>query len=403
MDNMEANQIKTDFDVAVIGGGIQGAGVAQAASAAGYKTVIIEKTAWGAGTSSKSSKLIHGGLRYLESGQLSLVWSSLKERNILLQVAPSLVKPLQFIIPIYTFTQRRPWQLYFGLSLYSLLAGITSISRFKSIPVKAFTETPLLERKQLQRLFTYWDAQTDDQQLTKSVIHSAQQLGTTTLAPAELIEAKKTPAGYQLQVNQEVDGQIITHTLQCQFLVNAAGPWINDVANRITPSPQQLAIEQIKGSHLIIAGQISESGFYLESPQDQRAVFVLPWQGNTLVGTTEKNFHGDPANVTASSEEIDYLLETVRHYFPDLPLEIIDQFAGLRVLPSGNSSLFSRPRDCILHREQQHPRLISLYGGKLTGYRHNGEQVLHQISKQLGKRAAIANTRTLPLNVPDQD
>jgi glycerol-3-phosphate dehydrogenase len=397
---MRATQIETTFDVAVIGGGIQGAGVAQAASAAGYKTLIIEKADWGSGTSCKSSKLIHGGLRYLESGQLSLVWSSLKERNILLKVAPSLVKPLKFTIPIYTFTQRRSWQLYFGLSIYSLLSGIKLISRFKIINAEKYNQAPLLLSRKLQRLFTYWDAQTDDQALTRSVIHSAQKLGATTLAPAELIKAIKTNNGYQLKINQELNGETISRDLQCRFLVNASGPWINDIANKIDPVPKKLNIEQVKGSHIIISGKINESGFYLESPQDQRAVFVLPWNENTLVGTTEKLFIGDPTNIAPSPEEVEYLLKTVSHYFPTLPLKIIDQFAGVRVLPSGNSSLFSRPRECILHREKQHPHLISLYGGKLTGYRHNGEKVLRQIKKVLGKKRAIADTSKLLLSLP---
>ncbi|MFA7555234.1 MAG: FAD-dependent oxidoreductase [Spongiibacteraceae bacterium] len=394
--------MKFDVEVAVIGGGIQGAGVAQAASAAGFSTLIFDKNNWGSGTSSKSSKLIHGGLRYLESGQISLVKESLNERRILLNIAATLVKPLELLIPVYQQTKRRPWQLYIGLSLYSLLAGIIPLSRFKSYAADDIDSAMPLLRTQLQRVFSYWDAQTHDQHLTEAVIASANKLGATTLANTQCISVKKVDQGYTLQIKKTTDGATSEGIVHCRYLVNASGPWVNEVAANIFPAPSQLAIDWVKGSHLILRGQISDKGFYLEAPSDQRAVFVLPWHGDTLIGTTEQAFTGNPDQVDVSTSEIDYLLATLHHYFPSLEPDIIGQFAGLRVLPKGNSSLFSRPRDCILHSDPNHPKLLSLYGGKLTGYRHNAEQVIKHITRQLGPRRAIANTATLKLDDPSK-
>ena len=384
----EDNTLATDYDVAIIGGGINGAGVAQACAAAGYTTVLIEKSDWAAGTSSKSSKLIHGGLRYLETLQLPLVWQSLSERQILLDIAGDLVKPLEFVVPIYRHTKRRPWELRIGLSLYSLLAGLSPLSRYKSIAID-----PLLKHNHWQNSFSYWDAQTDDRLLTQAVVKSACSLGADTLNNTRLERATQTAEGYQLDIRQHDNPTQI----QCQFLINCSGPWINQIMDLITPTPTQQSVELVKGSHLILKGQLSDKAFYLESPLDQRAVFLLPWKGNTLLGTTEEIFTGDPDKVTASQREIDYLLATAKEYFPNMPTEIIDQFAGLRVLPSGDSMAFSRPRECILHQDKTHPALLSLYGGKLTTYRHMAQLALKPVIRRLGERVAIADTKNIKL------
>ncbi len=378
-----------EVEVAIIGGGIHGAGVAQAAAAAGYSTVIIEKNDWGAGTSSQSSKLLHGGLRYLETAQLPLVYQSLRERNLLLKNAPSLAKPLKFNIPIYQYTHRRPWQILAGLSLYSLLAGFSALSRFttnKQAP-------DILTSNDFNRLFSYWDAQTDDQLLTRAVIDSAQSLSAKTLCPATLLSAEQTDAGYRLTIETETGEQSLT----CQCLINCAGPWVNAVLDKISPVPEQRAIDLIKGSHLLLDKQISDEAFYLESPVDQRAIFLLPWKGKSLLGTTEEAFSGDPDNVTISQYETDYLLETFQHYFPGIDASVYATFAGIRVLPAGGSSAFNRPRDCVIHQTSEQPRLISLYGGKLTTYRHTASKVMTRIKTLLGDRKSIADTAKLPL------
>ena len=379
------------YEVTVIGGGIHGAGVAQAAAAAGYSTLIIEQRDWGAETSSRSSKLLHGGLRYLETAQFGLVRESLKERNLLLQLAPGLAHPLRFNIPVYRDTRRRPWQLVLGLSLYAVLSGLSSLSRF------GITRSPhvALRPQGLQKIFRYWDGQTDDVQLTRAVIRSAQENGAGLLCPAKLLQAQWTADGYRLTVQE---GDAAPRQVHTDYLVNCSGPWINQVLELVSPRPQQRDCELVKGSHLVIREKISDEAFYLEAPADGRAIFLLPWGEHSLLGTTEQPFRGsDPQTVAVSPQERSYLLETAHHYFPTSNFTVINEFAGLRVLPASDNRAFERPRDCVLHTDARHPRLLSLYGGKLTTYRKTAEKVLKAVRRQLGARPPRATTDKLPL------
>lgn len=388
--------MRADYDVAVIGGGILGVGAAQACAAAGYSCAIVEQTDWACGTSSRSSKLIHGGLRYLESKQFSLVRESLAERAILLKIAPHLVHPLAFRIPVYRTTKRRPWELAAGLGLYGVLAGFTTLARFSwSFPrtLPADLRDSGLKEDGLQTVFRYWDAQTDDAKLTRAVLASARSLGAEAFCPAKLISARLLETGYQLLLDEGGTPRRIT----CGYLVNAGGPWINHVLAKVTPEPSHRTIDRVLGSHLMIEQALHEDAFYLESPIDRRAVFVLPWKGRTLLGTTETPFDGNPGKATVSDADRHYLLTTLRHYFPTLVPKIVGAFAGVRVLPHGDGRAFQRPRDCVFHWDDKHPNLVSLYGGKLTGYRHTGQDVVAKVRLALGRREAKADTATLRL------
>lgn len=383
------------YHLAVIGGGIHGAGVAQAAAAAGLKTLIVEQRDWASATSSRSSKLLHGGLRYLETAQFSLVRESLQERNLLLSLAPSLAHPLRFNIPIYRNTSRRPWQLICGLSIYALFSGFNPLSRFswwRSPPAG-------LNTRGLQRVFSYWDGQTNDRLLTRAVIHSALEIGAEARCPSELVSARQVEGGYELTLGDSTGS---VDAVRTDFLVNCTGPWVNDMLSNVSPTPVSMPCDLVKGSHLVLAEKLSDEAFYLESPQDQRAVFLLPWGEHSLLGTTEQRYDGDPRTVSVSAGERDYLLQTANHYFPQQSFTIIEEFAGLRVLPTGSGRAFSRPRDCILHTDPDHPRLISLYGGKLTTYRHTAATVIRQALAVLGPRPPLADTRELALQLPDQ-
>jgi glycerol-3-phosphate dehydrogenase len=389
-----------DHEVAVIGGGILGVGAAQACAAAGYSCVVVEQTGWAAGTSSRSSKLIHGGLRYLETGQLHLVRESLRERAILLRIAPHLVHPLAFRIPVYRSTRRRPATLAAGLGLYAVLAGLTTLARFSAtLPGRRMPSTLRragLKEDGLQTVFRYFDAQTDDVQLTRAVLRSAQALGAEARCPSRLIAAEREDASYKLTLDD--GGRRLE--LRCAYLVNAGGPWINDVLATVAPTATQMPIDRVLGSHLVLEEQIHDEAFYLESPIDQRAVFVLPWQGGTLLGTTERPFDGDPSKAAVNADDRAYLLATLRHYFPDARPRIAREFAGVRVLPRGAGRAFQRPRDCVFHVDPAHPRLVSLYGGKLTGYRATGLDVVAKVRQALGPRTPKADTETLRLPDP---
>ena len=381
-------------DVLVIGAGIHGAGVAQAAAAAGYSVLVLEKTGVACATSCRSSKLIHGGLRYLETGQYRLVRESLRERETLLRIAPSLVKRVPFHIPVYTFSTRSTHKIRAGLALYALLDNLKHRSRFCTLARAEWETLDGLDTTGLKAVFRYHDAQTDDAKLTHAVLHSAQTLGAELLCPAEFVSAARSGAGWRVRLRDSHGEQEI----DTATLVNAAGPWGNEVIARLTPQLAPPAIELVQGAHVLIEGTSQCGGYYLEA-KDRRAVFVMPWRGTTLIGTTETRFGGDPMHVIPHHEEIDYLLSTFRRYFPKRDVTVRDQFAGLRVLPLGTGTAFNRPRDTLyVTDDTMQPRLVSVVGGKLTGYRVAAETVINKLRATLPARTPVGDTRTLPLD-----
>jgi len=396
----EQRVLQQQYDVTIIGGGIHGAGIAQAAAAAGYKVLLLEKNEWAAGTSSKSSKLIHGGLRYLQSGQFGLVRESIREREILLKIAPELVRRNKFYIPLYATSHYKSWQLRIGLSLYALFGLNRQACRFSVLSPEQSQQLAGLKPEGLQKVFCYPDAQTDDRLLTRAVIESAQDLSAQALAPATLISAKHVGGGYTLRFQWQAQ----EHEILSRVVINAGGPWANHINEKVSPSPPSAKVDLVQGSHLILEGQLSDACFYLEAPQDQRAIFVMPWYGNTLLGTTETLFRGNPDEVEPQDNEKKYLLEVINHYFPNFEAKIIDAFAGLRVLPKESSSrAFHRSRETQLICDQKDaPQWISVYGGKLTGYRATAEKLVRLIAKSLGPRTKIADTRTLQLHLSEK-
>ena len=382
------------FDIVVIGAGIHGVGVAQAAAAAGYSVLVIEKSAIAAGTSSKSSKLIHGGLRYLESYELGLVRESLHERQLLLKIAPDLVRLEPFYIPVYRTTLRRPLIIRAGLSLYAMLGGLGKDSRFKELHQRDWTKLDGLQTNSLQAVFQYFDAQTNDADLARSVMRSAEKLGAQLACPAEMIGAHLTTTG--ISVDYLHNGK--EKTCQASLLVNASGPWINEVSARITPRAEPAALEHVKGSHLVVEGRLDAGCYYMESLTDRRAVFLTPWNGHGLLGTTGVPYSGQLENISVSNEERTYLLEILQHYFPHRSVTVLDEFAGLRVLPTSDSSPFSRTRETLFPLDnEKHPRVITIFGGKLTGYRSTAEKVMTLAQRTLSKRKAVADTTQLKL------
>ncbi|VAX10516.1 Aerobic glycerol-3-phosphate dehydrogenase [hydrothermal vent metagenome] len=382
-----------DYDLLVIGGGIQGAGVAQAGAAAGYNVLLLEKTAIASATSSRSSKLIHGGLRYLESMQFGLVRKALRERDILLRIAPELVKPVAFHIPVYKTSIRAAWKIWLGLSLYALLGGLKPLNRFQHVAVKASENQDGLKAEGLVAEYQYWDAQTDDAALTRAVMNSAQMLGAELICPAEVISAHYHKNSYHLRYKDHSGEK----QLHCHALVNASGPWVNQVLEKLFPQSPRLEVDLVQGTHVLLDRPAPSAIYYVEAVADKRAVFVMPWKDRTLVGTTETFFQGEPDQVRPTEKEIQYLLSVYADYFPGDPAEMIDSFAGVRVLPKTSGRFFNRPRDTVLHLSP--PGLISLYGGKLTGYRATAKQVIAKLQVQLPEREVKADTEKLILNV----
>jgi glycerol-3-phosphate dehydrogenase len=390
-----------EYDVVIVGGGIHGAGVLQAAAASGLRALLIERNALASGTSSRSSKLIHGGLRYLESGQFALVRESLRERAIHLRIAPELVELKPFFIPVYRETRRRPWQLKIGLWLYALLGGFAPATRFGSVPRGEWPRLDGLKLEGLDAVIRYHDAQTNDALLTRAVVQSALELGATLAMPATFTKAVLSED--RVAVTYSAAGSSVDCT--ARVLVNAAGPWATRVARAVEPPIAIPDVELVQGAHIVIPHPLSAGIYYVESPTDGRAVFVMPWGGATLIGTTETPFRGNPDEVRPLPQEEEYLLAVVRHYFPDLKnltrADITERFAGLRVLPAATQASFDRSRETIFTADRDAcPRVLSIYGGKLTGWRGAAAHVMQRLSPSLPHQATRAATDQLILRRP---
>ena len=385
------------YDIVIVGGGIHGVGVAQAAAAAGYSVMLLEQNTIASGTSSRSSKLIHGGLRYLESYQFSLVREWIKERNLLLKLAPDLVQLKPFYIPVYKSSTRSAFKIRVGLNVYAILGNLNQTARFSDIPKNEWGQLDGLNTDGLQKVFSYFDAQTDDTALTRSVMASAQSMGTVLNESARLNRALKNEQGVELEYEQQ--GR--TYTCTARVLVNAAGPWVNHVAGLVAPEMKILHVDLVQGTHIIVDGSIERGVYYLESPSDHRAIFVIPWKGKVMVGTTETHYDGNPADVRPLPKECDYLAGALRYYFPQFESvspDKVDAFAGLRVLPKSHDDPFHRHRDTVLLVDnEQGPSVLSIYGGKLTAYRATAESVMKRLQTSLPGRKKIADTDTLSL------
>ncbi len=367
------------YDVVVVGGGIHGAGVLQAAAAAGHSTLLIERLGLASGTSSRSSKLIHGGLRYLESGQFALVRESLRERAIHLRIAAELVELKPFFIPVYRDTRRRPWQLKLGLWMYALLGGFDASTRFGAVPKREWPSLDGLKTQGLEAVIRYHDAQTDDALLTRAVVQSALSLGAELAMPASFTRATLTEDAVAVVYDQNGSSMECT----ARVLVNAAGPWAPHVGSAIQPAIPIPDVDLVQGAHIVLPFPVTAGIYYVESPTDGRAVFVMPWHGATLIGTTE----------------------TPCHYFPGfghLTREHITQrIAGLRVLPAATQAAFDRSRETIFTADREpKPRVLGIYGGKLTGWRAAAAHVLERISVSLPARPRRAATDQLILRRP---
>ena len=383
-----------NYDVVIIGAGIQGAGVAQAAAVCGYKTLIIEKfPAAGMGTSSKSSKLIHGGLRYLETAQFKLVIECLQERKRLLKNAPHLVKLIPFYIPVYAKSIRPAWLIWLGLSIYSIF----SLKKFSIVKKSQWKNLDDLKLENLKYVYKYYDAQTNDTHLTQAVIKSAKKYGAEVYYNAEFLKSNAENSEHQLSFRQNNE----LHNIRCKCIVNCSGPWIESVQDSITPRLKTPKIDLISGTHIIIE-QKSITGAYYIQATDRRAIFVLPWGDHKiLIGTTEKTYTGSPDKIAPTRNEINYLLENYNLYFNSMATisNITNSFAGLRVLPVSKKNTFDQSRDSLIIHNSDTPALITLVGGKLTTYRASSEKVIRVLKKILPINTTTqqCNTRNIKL------
>lgn len=369
------------YDVVIIGGGIHGAGCAQLFALNGYSVLLLERFNFAEQTSSRSSKLIHGGLRYLETLQLSLVKTCLHDREVLLNSAANLVHLEKFYIPVYQSSSRGVLKIQAGLSLYALLGGLRASSRFSRLDLATWDNPDGLVRSNLKAVFQYYDGQTNDKKLTLAVIESAQKHKALCLQQTEFLQAEHNSQVWQLAYKHHLQQYNVSATL----LINATGPWVNQILRQVSPAHQCLEIDLVQGTHVIFDHHLRAGIYYVEAPADQRAVFIMPYEGRVLVGTTEKIYHSDPANVSATDEEVRYLQTVAANYIPALQqAKCIESFAGVRVLPKSKKSAFKRSRDTVLIADNdRRPKIISIYGGKLTSYRSTAEKIYKLAVKSL--------------------
>jgi glycerol-3-phosphate dehydrogenase len=387
-------------DVAVIGAGINGAGIARDAALRGLSVVLFDKGDVCNGTSWASSRLIHGGLRYLEYGEIPLVYESLHERRHLRRIASHLVKPLRICIPIYRGAKRGPLLIKLGLLGYDLLAWRKPLPRHKMLGDNEIrAREPGLLQERLRGGACYYDAQvTFAERLVLENVLAARAAGAEIMTYAEVTEiGVRRGAVASLTCEDTLTGE--QRKFAPRMVVNAAGPWVDTVLDRTGQRLPEL-IGGTKGSHIVVSPfeGAPRDAFYIEAQSDGRPFFVLPWNDMFLIGTTDLRYEGDPSSVRASREEVDYLLAETNRIFPAAGLTIDDvhyAYAGIRPLPQrshGPESAITRRHIIKSHRRRVRG-LFSIVGGKLTTYRNLAEQTVDKIGKALGRRLPECRTR----------
>jgi glycerol-3-phosphate dehydrogenase len=372
------------FDLLICGGGIYGAWTAYDAALRGLKVIIVEQNDWASATSSASSKLIHGGLRYLETYDFKLVGKSLKERKILLRTAPHRVWPLRFGVPVYKYQRINRLQLKLGLMLYDSLADDNDSSmrhRYLS-PENCMKHFPFLNEYELKGGFTYADAQTDDARLVLELIAGAIQAGARCINYCKLTRL--------LEINRKTTGAVIQDQLSqaeqkidARQIVFTTGQWLEK--NTQNREWHRLA----KGIHLVMPAILNNEALLLTAPSDGRVFFMIPWYGRTLLGTTDTDFKGNVEQVTVEYNDIAYLLAAANHYLKAswTPADIQGCFAGIRVFKSNATvELTNAPSAMSRDWELKSTPNGAHYsiGGKITSSRHDAAQIVDTVCSQLG-------------------
>ncbi len=381
--------------VVVIGGGIHGVGMLHDIATRGWKDcLLLEKNTIGSGTSSKSSKLIHGGLRYLQRIQdYPLVAEGLRERAHLIRLAPDIVKPLRMVLPIRKGAYFAKWKYKIGLTLYDFLSGKLRLANHQALThEQLLSECPQLNPDGFSSGFVYWDGQTDDDSLVRRVAASAIGLGGQIHEGVKVKKIQKDEDGFLVSGQDELGKAF---QVSCRYVINCAGPWVEEIVleHELTPAMRGL---NNKGSHLLIPDKGFRTGLFLESPADKRIFFVLPWQGYTLVGTTELEFKSSPDEVRASEEEVDYMIGLYNKYFLEKinRQDVLRTFSGLRWLAKDSSQGLSATSRSIEVEEAMTEKglLLTLYGGKLTSYRRACEKIVDKVFQHFGE---FERSRTL--------
>ncbi|MEI6210386.1 MAG: glycerol-3-phosphate dehydrogenase/oxidase [bacterium] len=374
------------FDLLVIGGGINGAAIAHLAAAAGASVALIEKNDWASGASSATTKLLHGGIRYLEQFELGLVRESLRERFIQLAIAPHLARSMGFVIPVYRTDTRPLWLMTLGVWIYQVLSGRWSLGKHRGLTRQEIEQrAPGIAREGLIGGVAYFDAQMNDARICLENVLMADHFGAVV---ANGVQAEAFIRSHGTVIGVQARDTCSNRSLEIRAArtVVAAGPWSDELIQKDLPgAPRRLRVT--KGVHVIYDMPAPPQAFLLPSRQDNRVFFMIPFQGRTLIGTTDTDYTGSPDQVAAEEEDIHYLLREASRVFPEVTFErsrIIASFAGLRplVVNAGNPSCISRQH--ALDRSAS--GVYFVMGGKYTTYRHIAEKVVQKVLPHLAHR-----------------
>ena len=365
------------YDIFIIGGGINGAGIARDASGRGLKVYLAEKGKVGSATSSWSSKLIHGGLRYLENYEFKLVAESLREREVITRIAPKITKPLPFVIP-HSKKLRSKLLIRLGLFLYDNLGGKTKIPKSSKINFNKKYKN-ILQSKFIDG-FQYYDVQVDDKKLVEMNIGDSKKMGATILEDTKVIDAKRNENFWEITLDNN-------DIVKSKILINAAGPWINETVNNVLKINTNKSIRLVRGSHIITKKLYEEDVAFTLQNDDNRIVFVIPYKEEfSLIGTTEVDVN-TPDNPSISDDEKIYLINSINSHFVKQisQVDIVDTYSGIRPLIEDFKEASKVSRDYVfdLNIQKAGSPLLNIYGGKLTTYRKLSEKVMEELTPYL--------------------
>lgn len=387
------------FDIAIIGGGINGCGIARDAAGRGLSVFLCEQNDLASGTSSASTKLIHGGLRYLEYYEFRLVRESLREREVLLHAAPHIIWPLRFILPHHKGL-RPAWLIRLGLFLYDHIGGRKILPGTTSVNLQTDVAGQVL-KENYSKGFEYSDCWVMDSRLVVLNAMDAAAKGAEIHTRTPLLSATRTSDIWTLTLLDK--GSNETFEVQAKVLINASGPWLDELSPHISHSLTTEHIRMVKGSHIVVKKMFDHPRAYIFQNADGRIIFAIPYENDfSLIGTTDEDFSGDPSKVTISDKEVDYLCQAASEYFSKqiTKEDVVSSFSGIRPLfDDGKSEAKAATRDYVLKIDtgQNEAPLLSIYGGKITTYRKLAESVIAKIAPFfLGLKGDWTETEYLP-------
>ena len=394
------------YDVAIIGGGINGCGIARDAAGRGWRVFLCEQNDLGSGTSAASTKLIHGGLRYLEHYEFRLVREALLEREVLWGIAPHIIWPLRFVLPYHRKLRPR-WLLRLGLFLYDNIGGRKKLPATRVVRLdRDETGRPL--KPQFKRGFEYSDCWVEDSRLVVLNARAAADLGATVMPRTRCVSAERRGDLWHVTLRSEAGG--LAREITARTLINAAGPWVGEVSQTVVRDNSRAPVRLVQGSHLVVPRLYDHPGCYIFQNEDKRIFFVIPYEQHfTLIGTTDRDYAGDVGAVHASAEEIAYLCKSASEYLrkPVTPDMVVWTYSGVRPLfdESGDGAAQATTRDYVLKLEADGgaPALLSVFGGKITTYRRLAEAALAKLAPHLPRPDKLAEGWTGRVSLPGGD